>query len=80
VGVVRSPWFSDGPQSHGTLLPTPALLRTYGPNPLIDSFNPVAALALALVTPLALVVANLLAAWPGLRAARLRIGDALRAE
>ena len=29
---------------------------------------------------LALLVANLLAAWPGQRAAGLRIGDVLRAE
>jgi hypothetical protein len=29
VGVVRSPWFTDGPISHGTLVPTPALQRTY---------------------------------------------------
>jgi hypothetical protein len=32
VGVVRSPFFTDGPMSHGTLLPTPALLRAYEPN------------------------------------------------
>ncbi|MGZ4625136.1 MAG: FtsX-like permease family protein [Kineosporiaceae bacterium] len=36
VGVVRSPWLSDGPQSHGRLLPTPALLRTYRANLLND--------------------------------------------
>jgi ABC-type lipoprotein release transport system permease subunit len=29
VGVVRSPWFADGPQSYGSLLPTPALLSAY---------------------------------------------------
>jgi len=33
-----------------------------------------------LVGPLALVLANLLAAWPGQQAARLRIGHVLRAE
>jgi ABC-type lipoprotein release transport system permease subunit len=32
VGVVRSPWFTDGPMSHGTLIPTPALWRTYQKN------------------------------------------------
>jgi hypothetical protein len=32
VGVVRSPWFSDTPQSHGTLLPTAALARSYRAN------------------------------------------------
>ena len=41
---------------------------------------PVAFLALLLIGPLALVVANALAAWPGQRAARLRIGHVLRAE
>ena len=37
VGVVRSPWFSDGPHSHGRLLPTAALLRSYEPNLLNDA-------------------------------------------
>ena len=41
---------------------------------------PLAALALALIAPAALLVVNLLAAWPGHRAARLRIGHVLRAE
>ena len=41
---------------------------------------PLAVWALLLVGPLALLVANLLAAWPGQQAARLRIGHALRAE
>ena len=41
---------------------------------------PTAILALALVGPLAFVVANLLAAWPGRQAAGLRIGHVLRAE
>jgi ABC-type antimicrobial peptide transport system permease subunit len=41
---------------------------------------PVAAGALLLVGPLALVAANLLAAWPGQRAARLRAGQVLRTE
>jgi hypothetical protein len=36
--------------------------------------------ALLLVGPLALLVANLLAAWPGRQAARLPIGHELRAE
>jgi hypothetical protein len=36
VGVVRSPWFSDGPQSHGTLLPTAALVRSYRANLVTD--------------------------------------------
>jgi len=41
---------------------------------------PKAVLALLLVGPLALLVANALAAWPGHQAARLRIGNVLRAE
>jgi hypothetical protein len=41
---------------------------------------PVAVLALLLVVPCALLVANLLAAWPGRQAARLRIGQVLRTE
>ncbi len=41
---------------------------------------PLAVLALALIAPAALIVANLLAAWPGRRAAGLRIGHVLRTE
>jgi hypothetical protein len=41
---------------------------------------PAAVWALLLVGPLALLLANLLAAWPGHQAARLRIGHVLRAE
>lgn len=41
---------------------------------------PLAVWALLLAGPLALLPANLLAAWPGQRAARLRTGEALRAE
>jgi hypothetical protein len=41
---------------------------------------PLAALALLLVVPLALLVANLLAAWPARRAARLHAGQILRTE
>ncbi len=41
---------------------------------------PVSLLALLLVGPAALLVANVLAAWPGQRAARLRIAHVLRAE
>ncbi|MBB5788154.1 ABC transporter permease [Jiangella mangrovi] len=41
---------------------------------------PLAALALLLVVPLALVAANLLAAWPSHRAASMRVGSVLRAE
>jgi FtsX-like permease family len=41
---------------------------------------PLAATSMLLVGPAALLVANLLAAWPGRRAARLRISTVLRAE
>ena len=41
---------------------------------------PLAALALLLIAPAALLVANLLAAWPARRAARLHAGQILRAE
>jgi hypothetical protein len=41
---------------------------------------PLALIALLLVAPLALLVANLLATWPGHRAARLHSADILRAE
>jgi hypothetical protein len=41
---------------------------------------PLAVVALLLVAPLALIVANLLAAWPGHRAARLHSAQILRAE
>ncbi|PZF85023.1 hypothetical protein C1I92_06400 [Jiangella anatolica] len=41
---------------------------------------PLAALALLLIVPLALVAANLLAAWPSHRAASMRVGSVLRAE
>ncbi len=41
---------------------------------------PVALWALLLIAPLALLAANLLAAWPGRRAARLRTGQILRTE
>jgi FtsX-like permease family protein len=41
---------------------------------------PIAATAMLLAFPAALLLANLLAAWPGRRAARLRIATVLRAE
>jgi len=41
---------------------------------------PLAVWALVLIGPLALLAANLLAAWPGQRAARLRSAQILRAE
>jgi ABC-type antimicrobial peptide transport system permease subunit len=45
------------------------------------AYNPPwAALALLLIAPLALLAANLLAAWPARRAARLHAGQILRTE
>jgi hypothetical protein len=41
---------------------------------------PLAVTAMLLIWPAALLIANLLAAWPGRRAARLRISTVLRAE
>ncbi|GAA4578109.1 hypothetical protein GCM10023194_00100 [Planotetraspora phitsanulokensis] len=46
----------------------------------LDYLVPVAFWALVLVGPVALLLANLLAAWPGRLAARLRIGHVLRTE
>ncbi|MGZ4625135.1 MAG: FtsX-like permease family protein [Kineosporiaceae bacterium] len=46
----------------------------------VEYVPPLALVALLLVGPLALVMANLLAAWPGHQAARLRISQVLRAE
>ncbi len=43
-------------------------------------YPPLALWALLLIGPLALLAANLLAAWPGRRAARLRTGQILRSE
>jgi ABC-type antimicrobial peptide transport system permease subunit len=41
---------------------------------------PVAALVLVLIGPVALLLANLLAAWPSRRAASMRVSHVLRAE
>jgi hypothetical protein len=42
--------------------------------------TPIAAWLLVLIAPIALLVANLLAAWPSHRAASLRVGQVLRTE
>jgi len=46
----------------------------------LDYHPPLAIWALLLIVPVALVLANLLAAWPGQRAARLQVGQTLRTE
>jgi hypothetical protein len=53
------------------------LVADYTP---LEYAPPLAVLALLLVGPGALLVANLLAAWPGHQAARLRVGHVLRTE
>lgn len=56
------------------------LWRVVAENTPLYYVPPLALLALVLAVPVALVVANVLAALPGHRAARLRIGHILRAE
>jgi ABC-type lipoprotein release transport system permease subunit len=46
----------------------------------VEYVPPVALWALVLVTPVALVAAGLLAAWPSHRAASLRVAQVLRTE
>jgi ABC-type antimicrobial peptide transport system permease subunit len=46
----------------------------------IQYISPTALWALALVGPATVLLANLLAAWPGRRAARLHVAAVLRAE
>lgn len=46
----------------------------------LEYVSPISLWALLLVGPAALIIANLLAAWPGRRAARLRISHILRTE
>jgi ABC-type lipoprotein release transport system permease subunit len=46
----------------------------------LQDVPPVAGIALVVIVPLALVGANLLAAWPARRVARLRVAEVLRAE
>ncbi|GII00361.1 ABC transporter permease [Planobispora takensis] len=56
------------------------LWRTVADNAPLFYQPPVAFWALLLVGPAAIATANLLAAWPGRTAARLRVGDVLRTE
>ncbi|NED94413.1 ABC transporter permease [Phytoactinopolyspora alkaliphila] len=56
------------------------LWRYYADTTHVHYVPPAAWPALLLVVPLALLAANLLAAWPGHRAATMRIGHVLRAE
>ena len=51
--------------------------RTFTP---LAYHSPLAVLPLVLIAPVTLLAANLLAAWPGYRAARLRPGRILREE
>jgi hypothetical protein len=56
------------------------LWRQVADNTPIAYHPPLAVWALFLIAPLALLIANLLAAWPGQRAARLQVGHTLRTE
>ena len=56
------------------------LWRSVAANTPVDYLPPVAVTALLLVIPVALLAANLLAAWPSHKAAALRVGQVLRAE
>jgi hypothetical protein len=56
------------------------LWRTVADSTPIDYVTPVALWLLILIAPAALLVANLLAAWPSQRAAALRVGHVLRTE
>ena len=57
-----------------------ALWRAVAASTPLAYHPPLALWALLLITPAVLLAANLLAAWPGHRAARLRSGQILRAE
>ncbi len=57
-----------------------AIWRSVAASTPLDYLPPVAVMALALVAPIALVAANLLATWPSHRAASIRLGHVLRAE
>lgn len=56
------------------------LWRTVADTTPVAYVTPVAALLLALIIPVSLLVANLLAAWPSQRAASIRVGHVLRTE
>ena len=56
------------------------LWRTVAASTPVDYVTPVALWLLILIAPVALLIANLLAAWPSQRAAALRVGHVLRTE
>jgi FtsX-like permease family len=56
------------------------LWRTVADTTPVAYVTPVAALLLVVIVPVALLIANLLAAWPSQRAASLRVGHVLRTE
>ncbi|MFL6207009.1 MAG: ABC transporter permease [Acidimicrobiales bacterium] len=57
-----------------------SLWRSVAASTPVLHIEPLAVLALALIAPVAVALANLLAAWPSQRAARLRVGQILRTE
>lgn len=56
------------------------LWRSVADSTPLDYVPPVAAWALILIAPVALLAVNLLAAWPSQRAASIRVGHVLRTE
>ena len=57
-----------------------ALWRSVAESTPVLHIPPLAGLALLLIPPVAVALANVLAAWPSQRAARLRVGEVLRTE
>jgi ABC-type lipoprotein release transport system permease subunit len=56
------------------------LWRTVAGYTPVQYVPPIATVVMVVIVPAALVLASLLGAWPGRRAARLRVANALRAE
>ena len=56
------------------------LWRTVAGYTPVQYVPPIATVVMVVIVPAALVLATLLGAWPGHRAARLRVANALRAE
>jgi hypothetical protein len=46
----------------------------------VEYVPPIATVVMVVIVPAALVLTSLLGVWPGHRAARLRVANALRAE
>ncbi len=57
-----------------------SLWRSVAESTPVLHIDPLAVVALAVIAPVAVALANLLAAWPSQRAARMRVGQILRTE